>query len=234
MRFDLTMEGIDSTIRGLNLMDKQVEKAVVSTLNKLGAQGITVGVAAITKVYNIKKSEAKKHLSLTKAQRSWTSKTGNDRSAKLYAQIRGVGKWIPLIKFGAIPNTVTSQKGKPRYASNRKGGRKRGSWIEGGAQYPGRKRVSVLVNRKVGRVKYRHLFIQKMPSGHVAIFERKKDGSRMASGSSAISERLGMGVSQMLQFEGAGAIKQLVREKGPRVLRHELDYYLGNIKGAKK
>lgn len=228
MRFDLAMEGIDATIRGLDLMNKQVEKAVVSSVNKLGVQGVTASVRALTDKYNIRTAAAKKGIRLYKAVRA-----GRSREGRSYATIIATGRSMPLHAFGALPSRPQSQKGIPRHELGQAMGpfrtnkdRLKAARLERRGQYPGRKRVSVKVQRAGRRDQFRHAFVQVMPSGHLGLFERNKDRS--------ITELHSVGVSKMFEGLAVKVLQRLMREKGPAVLRHELDYYLGNIKGAKK
>jgi hypothetical protein len=224
MRFDITMEGIDATIKGLDLMSAQVQAGAVSAVNKLASQGVTASVRAINASYNIKAAAAKKGVRLYKAVRA-----GKSREGRLYATIIASGRSMPLLAFGAIPAGPKSQKGIPRFELGQTmgpfrsdGDRRRAAKLDKAGQYPGRKRVSAKVLRGGRREKFRHAFVARMPSGHIGLFERTEGR--------AIREMHSVGIARMFEALAVRELERLMREKGPVVLKHELDYALGRIR----
>lgn len=204
MEVTVTIDGMDKLINKIRReIPAAADKACVSAVNKLAAQGVTQGVKAITAVYNIKQRDVKKGVKLEKAAR------GNSaRAARLFATIRGSGPRLPIYQFGALPKEPPSQKEIPK-------------------PYTRRKRASAKVLKQGGRKKFQHAFIAKMLSGHKGMFERTGEvrGRR-----SIIREIYTMGVAQMFKAKAVDTIKRLVRTKGAQVLKHELDYYLGKFR----
>ena len=119
-----------------------IDKAIVSALNKIAAQGLTGGRKAITTKYNIKASDIKPAITLLKARKS-----------NPVAIIRARGaKALPLFKFGGLPKAPVSQAGIK-------------------APYRGRRKASAKVLKKGKREKLRHAFVAKL-GGNVSIYER--------------------------------------------------------------
>lgn len=224
MRFDITLEGFDSTIRNLDLLSAQAQKAAMSAVNKIAAQGVTASVRAITDNYNIKTGVAKKALRIKKATRPRSKSEG-----RMYATIIATGRFIPLISYGAIPSVPVSQKGILRYECGQtmgpfrnEGDRRRAAKLDKAGQYPGRKRVSTKVKRAGRRETFRHAFVARMPSGHIGLFEGTEGR--------AIREMHSVGIARIFETFAVREIERIMRDKGPSVLKHELDYYLGRIK----
>mgnify|MGYP000881591447 CR=1 FL=1 len=210
MRFDLALEDIDKAFAKLDMMDKAVQKGVVSGLNKLAAQGLTQGVRAITQQYNIKTGDAKKGVSVTKASVAAIRLNGST-----HATIHASGRSFPLFKFGARPTAPISQRGIERH-----GHAKTAKQASSMRQYPGRKRTTVKVKRAGARTRLEHAFVARMASGHVGVFERTTKRTL------PIKEMHSIGVSGMFKAASIRTIKQLVRTKGPAVIRHEIGYQL--------
>ncbi len=196
MQFDITMEGVDDALASLDLMDRNIERGAVSALNKIGAQGVTVSVRTMTNEYNIKTRDVKKGVRLIRARAGSAQRAG-----RIYATIAASGGAFPLFKFGGLPKAPVSQAGIP-------------------APYKGRRRASVRVRRGAGRTTLKHAFVARMRSGHVGIFERR--GPR----SLPVKELYSLGVAQMFKLKAVDALVKLMREKGPRTLRHEIGYQM--------
>mgnify|MGYP001339230317 CR=1 FL=1 len=119
-----------------------IEKATVSTLNKLGSQGITQGRKAITSTYNIKAKDVSSSITLIKA----------NKNHKI-ATIRAKGdNSLPLFKFGGRPSMPASQAGIK-------------------VPYRRRTKASAKVLRGGKREKFKHAFVAKMGS-NISIYQR--------------------------------------------------------------
>lgn len=119
------------------------------------------------------------------------------KSNQTYAILEASGRPIPLYKFGARPVMPVEQKGIP---------------------VRGRKPVTVKVKRKGARKIIRHGFVARMRSGHMGIFER------VGTASLPIRELYSIGIKRMFEIRAIPVIKRLVREKGPQIVKHELDW----------
>ena len=135
-----SMSGIKSKSRAVQMA---TEKAIVSSLNKMAAQGMTQGRKAITDKYNIKAKDVKNAITIKRA-----SKGRHEAIIKA----RGDSS-LPLFLFGGSPKQPKSQVGIK-------------------APYKRRTRASAKVLKAGKREKLKHAFVAKMPSGNVGIFER--------------------------------------------------------------
>ena len=204
MRIDISLEGIDDTLAGLDLLDRAVVQGVVSGLNKIGAQGVTQSVRSITRMFNIKAREVKKGVRLIRAR------AGGRGGGRMFATIRAKAGSFPLYKFGGRPREPVSQRGIPKAAG--RGGK------GGGRPYPGRRRASFKLRRAGARMEVPHGFLVRGRGGRVGIFERT--GPR----SMPIREMRSVGVASMFQMSARSALDRLMRDKGPGILRHEIAY----------
>ena len=204
MRIDISLEGIDDTLAGLDLLDRAVVQGVVSGLNKIGAQGVTQSVRSITRMFNIKSREVKKGVRLIRAR------AGGRGGGRMFATIRAADGSFPLYKFGGRPREPVSQRGIPKAAG--RGGK------GGGRPYPGRRRASFKLRRAGARMEVPHGFLVRGRGGRVGIFERT--GPR----SMPIREMRSVGVASMFQMSARSALDRLMRDKGPGILRHEIAY----------
>lgn len=204
MRIDISLEGIDDTLAGLDLLDRAVVQGVVSGLNKIGAQGVTQSVRSITRMFNIKTGEVKKGVRLIRAR------AGGRGGGRMFATIRAADGSFPLYKFGGRPREPVSQRGIPKAAG--RGGK------GGGRPYPGRRRASFKLRRAGARMEVPHGFLVRTRSGRVGIFERTGPGSM------PIREMRSVGVASMFQMSARSALDRLMRDKGPGILRHEIAY----------
>jgi hypothetical protein len=202
MRIDISLEGIDDTLAGLDLLDRAVVQGVVSGLNKIGAQGVTQSVRSITRMFNIKTGEVKKGVRLIKASAR--------REGRMFATIRAADGSFPLYKFGGRPREPVSQRGIPKAAG--RGGK------GGGRPYPGRRRASFKLRRAGARMEVPHGFLVRGRGGRVGIYERT--GPR----SMPIREMRSVGVASMFQMSARSALDRLMRDKAPGILRHEIAY----------
>ena len=205
MRIDISLEGIDDTLAGLDLLDRAVVQGVVSGLNKIGAQGVTQSVRSITRMFNIKTGEVKKGVRLIKARAASARREG-----RMFATIRAKAGSFPLYKFGGRPREPVSQRGIPKAAG--RGGK------GGGRPYPGRRRASFKLRRAGARMEVPHGFLVRGRGGRVGIYERT--GPR----SMPIREMRSVGVASMFQMSARSALDRLMRDKGPGILRHEIAY----------
>lgn len=151
MEMTVKIEGIKHTTGRLSHLPHIVEKATVSALNKIGAQGMTATRREVTREYNIKQKDLKGNIKLIRARRGTKSREG-----RLFAIISVTGKSIPLYKFAAKPKEPPVQKGIP---------------------VKRRKPVTVKVKKTGGRKRLSHAFVARMRSGHVGIFTRKSSES---------------------------------------------------------
>jgi len=145
------IDGIEHVTGRLSHCPELVERATVSALNKIGAQGITQTKRAITKKYNIKQKDLKGSLVLHRAARGTKSREGRH-----FARIAATGSSIPLYKFAARP-----VEPKP----------------QAGVAVKRRTPVTVKVMKQGGRKKVPHAFIGRMASGHVGVFTREGKAS---------------------------------------------------------
>jgi len=223
--FDIVIEGIDDCVRGIDALEDAVERATVSSLNKLGNLGITASTKAITKEYNIKTAPVKDGIKLERARRETTRK-----AARMFAAIRATGRAFPLFAFGGRPTTPASQAGIPRTASAKTAAAERRLKAKGA--YPGRKRASVRVRKQTGRATLKHAFVARMKSGHTGIFERTSE--RGEKGKEKIRELFSVGVSFMFAKRAPVILERMMKDRGIEMFRHELAFYMGRIQARRR
>ena len=217
------IKGLDSVRRQFADIPQVIDKAEASGLNKLAAQAQTASNKAIREVYNIKAGDVKKSMKRIPAKASY-----GGRAARLFALLLVSGGRLNLYYFGVRPKEPAAQKGIPV--------KKRKGW------------PTAMMKRGFGRFKIRRdpatgnaPFVARMQSGHQGVFVRtgrisKKwtvrtiNGREYAYYPETIRELRARSVAQMFEKHARESLTRLLEEKGPAVMRRELEYYLSKIK----
>jgi hypothetical protein len=201
--YKITLEGIGALSAKFNAAPLAIEKAMVSSCNKLARSGLTQGKRAITAKYNVTLSAIKDSVYTIPAKRAGMA------GARFFAMIVAAAKkGIPLYRFGALPKRPPRQRGIP---------------------IPRRKAVTVQVLKEQGRKIVPHAFVAMMPSGHIGVFHRKAGNVPAKTGHAAIMELYSLSVPIMFKNASIKAIEQLVMSKGRQVFEKELAFYTGEV-----
>lgn len=206
------LQGIEELKSRFAQLPRVVEKAEVSAVNKLGKQAETASNRSVREEYNIRAADVKKALSRIPARASYSG-----RAARLFTVLRIKGGRFGLHKFGGRPAQPASQLGVPI--------RRRKGW------------PTARVKKAAGRFKVRRdpatefaPFVARMPSGHVGIFVRRDKRGRTLP--QAIRELTAKSVAQMFDAHGREALFKLLAEKGVKLFKNELNFYLSKIRGG--
>lgn len=202
IEYSAKIEGMDEVIKMLKGTPEAVDKAIVSSVNKLAESGIVKAKKEITGAYNLKKSDLQKAFLLVRAQRQ------GKRGVRMHAEIIAHGRGLYLYDFKALPKNPPRQKGIP---------------------IARRKKTSVQIMKGGERTALPHAFIARMSSGHVGVFYRS--GGKMAANPkrSAIKEKFEISAASMFEKKAVGALNGLIASKGTATFEHELNFYLGNL-----
>lgn len=176
---------------------KAIERAITSTVNKLTTRAQSAAKKAIRADYNIKaKDLTKKGTSNRQGLEVRRAKRGQEEAFLL-----GFGGPLPLIHFGATPSTVEKDIMRKR-----------------------RRGVTVKVKKATGRSRLYHVFVARMPSGHVGLYERK------GKTRNPIEQKYGPGIASMLKSK-VPEVRSTVEAAAPGVFAHELEYQIMKAKG---
>lgn len=216
-------EGLDD-FRAL-LHPDQYKKAATSAVNKLADQGRAEASRSIREQYNLKVADVNKKFTMKRS-----------RDADLRAVIEAAGKPIPLIYFNA--NQLTAQN---RLITRTMGKQlKRASTRAQG--------VTIQIT-KGQTITLPHAFIATMANGHIGVFTRANHPAKSQYDNSkrrttnrpyvkvnrtqspkmrqAIVEKAFVTIPTV--FGGRTTmprVKQMISDKWPAVMRHEMDYFL--------
>jgi len=143
MQIDITPMFNTSKIKATSkAAQRAVDKAIVSSLNKIAAQGTTKGKKAITTTYNIKARDITPAIKVIEAKKGHHVVTVHAKG----------GQYLSLYKFGGLPKQPVSQAGIK-------------------APYKRRRKASAKVLKRGARTKMRHAFVAKL-KGSTAIYQR--------------------------------------------------------------
>lgn len=161
-------------------------------------QGRVEASKSIRDLYNLKLADVNKKLKVTKS-----------RNADLQAVIEAAGKPIPLIYFKGAQQLTTQNRLITRTSGKqlkRAGNRQQGVTVQ-------------IANGKT--ITLPHAFIATMKNGHLGIF------MRMGKGRLKIMEKAFVTIPTI--FGGKTTmprVKQMIQDKWPSIMRHELDYFM--------
>ena len=213
------MQGVDKVLAKFDKYPPEIEKALVSTLNQLGAKAVTEAKRGIRQEYNLKDKDVAKGI-----ERIYARKESKGRGARYFTLITAKGERIPLFSFGGRPATPPVQKGVP---------------------IARRKLATVQIlksgpRRAVTRdVETSHMpFVARMTKGfggsdtdHIGIFTRtgKWLRNRGKGKHQVIRQLKSEGIPFMFMKRGGDAMLKLVSEKGMAMFRKNLEFFSGKI-----
>jgi len=212
------VQGLEALKASLKNHSNVVEKAMASALNKLGAKGVTAANRGVRETYNIKASDVSKAISRIPAK---ASSKGKEASLTTIIVVKG-GR-LPLIQFGGRPTKPPNQAGVP--VARRKSPTVQ--ILKAGPRRP------VSRDKETGH----GAFVARMASGHVGIFvrsskwlqDRRTEGKpklRRLGRHQIIRELKNQGIAACFASRGRETLDKLVAEEGPKILQHELEFFL--------
>lgn len=217
------LQGIEELQKKLSKLPNLFNRATASTLNKLGAQGVTEANRSIRETYNIKAGDVRKAITRVPAKAAYSGK-----EARLFTVITVQGQRVGLHKFGGLPQSPASQIGVPIK-------RRKAPTVKVMKTEP---RRPVYEDPKTGHA----AFVARMPTGHIGIFIRKtktapghwirKKGQTIwtPSGRHQIIKELNdMGIAELFLAKGQAAVNEMVRQRGSTMLQREVEFYLKSL-----
>lgn len=195
MSFDIraNIEDLKRLLPAIQAVPKGLDTAVARALNKTITGARTDAVAMIRRDYNLKAGLIRADLRIIRASAS-----------KLQAVLRGEGSpGIVMIDSGVLPRRVPST-------------------VRTKGRYTPAVGISAMI-KKGKRTTFPGAFVARMPSGHVGVFLRREDGSRMRSKNRvAIRQMYGPSAIKLLAGDRYDEeLENKIEERWEKDLQHE-------------
>ncbi|BDD88705.1 phage tail protein [Desulfofustis limnaeus] len=219
--FEITgdIDELRELTKGIAVAEKALKRAVVSALNKTAVSGRAWLVKAVPKKYNLKAKDIRASITISKAN-------FNRPQAVLFG-----GPGVALMKYSPDPDTPPSTRQMEGFRVSivgRRGMRTtRKRTLPGTNKYFPLRGISVEIHRGSRKV-VDGAFVAKMPSGHVGVFRRAKDGRKgKRSRRTVIEELYGPSALRILDSDADHIpFDDFIGETLDKNMAHEADYYL--------